>query len=165
MNHQDQLQCQAGQQQDDAAEADYPLGAHLVTERRGYAHHGIYVGAGKVVHYAGFAGSLHRGPVEEVSVASFAAGHAVSVKANPCARYVGLEAVARARSRLGEDNYRLLTNNCEHFCSWCLLGEARSEQVEACLHHPAVAVHTVAVLLKTLIETEWRGAHLGARAA
>lgn len=149
----------------EAAEADYPLGAHLVTERRGYAHHGIYIGEGKVVHYAGFAGSLHRGPVEEVSLEHFAAGHAVSVKANPCARYVGREAVARARSRLGEDDYRLLTNNCEHFCSWCLLGQARSEQVEACLHHPAVAVHTVVVLLRTLIETEWRGAHFGARIA
>ncbi|MGO4332399.1 lecithin retinol acyltransferase family protein [Cupriavidus sp. 2TAF22] len=162
MNQQDQLQDQACRQQD---EADFPLGAHLVTGRRGYAHHGIYVGAGKVVHYAGFSGSLHRGPVKEVTIEDFAAGHAVSVKANPCARYVGLQAVARARSRLGEDNYRLLTNNCEHFCSWCLLGEARSAQVETCLQHPAMAVHALAVLLGTLVRAEWRGAHFGARAA
>jgi Lecithin retinol acyltransferase len=38
--------------------------------------------------------------------------------------------VVRARSRLGEDRYRLTTNNCEHFCHWCLTGEPRSAQVD-----------------------------------
>jgi Lecithin retinol acyltransferase len=38
--------------------------------------------------------------------------------------------VRRARSRIGEDDYRLLTNNCEHFCNWCLCGVSRSAQVE-----------------------------------
>jgi hypothetical protein len=33
--------------------------------------------------------------------------------------------------------YNLLRNNCEHFCSWCQLGECRSEQVEA-LTKPAL---------------------------
>jgi cell wall-associated NlpC family hydrolase len=41
-------------------------GAPLVTLRRGYSHHGIYVGDGKVVHYAGLCRAWHRGPVEEV---------------------------------------------------------------------------------------------------
>jgi len=40
------------------------------------------------------------------------------------------EIVRRARSRIGEDDYRLLTNNCEHFCNWCLHGVSRSAQVE-----------------------------------
>ena len=39
-------------------------GTHLVTSRRGYAHHGIYVGGGMVVHYAGLCQLLHSGPVE-----------------------------------------------------------------------------------------------------
>jgi hypothetical protein len=38
--------------------------------------------------------------------------------------------VARARSRLGEERYRTLSNNCEHFCTWCIHGENRSCQVE-----------------------------------
>lgn len=37
----------------------------------------------------------------------------------------------RARSRLGECHYDLLSNNCEHFCAWCELGEPRSPQVES----------------------------------
>jgi hypothetical protein len=38
--------------------------------------------------------------------------------------------VHRARARLGEDRYNVLTNNCEHFCEWCVRGEPRSDQVD-----------------------------------
>ncbi|MGO4331145.1 lecithin retinol acyltransferase family protein [Cupriavidus sp. 2TAF22] len=124
-----------------------PLGAHLVTARHGYSHHGIYVGDGKVVHYAGFSGSLRCGPVEEVSVARFAGGHALSVEPGPRPVYLANEAAQRARSRLGENRYRLLTNNCEHFCAWCLYGESRSEQVRACFIDPVAALRTALCLL------------------
>jgi len=40
----------------------------------------------------------------------------------------------RAMSRLGEQNYNLLFNNCEHFAHWCKTGRHRSEQVENWLH-------------------------------
>ncbi|GAB3627827.1 hypothetical protein PTE30175_04540 [Pandoraea terrae] len=164
MSHQDQ-RAHDRQACPAAAADDFPLGAHLVTERHGYEHHGIYVGEGKVIHYAGFAHSLHPAPVEESSLERFAAGHGISVKRAPCAKYVGMEAVRRARSRLGENEYRLLTNNCEHFCSWCLFGESRSEQVEACLSHPRIAVHAVINMLKTFLETEWKGRQPGLRIA
>jgi hypothetical protein len=60
-----------------------PLGSHLVTPRRGYLHHGIYVGARKVVHYSGLAHGLRRGTVEEVSFAHFARGQRVGIKSKP----------------------------------------------------------------------------------
>ena len=41
------------------------------------------------------------------------------------------EVVHRARSRLGEDRYHVLRNNCEHFCEWCVRGQNRSYQVDA----------------------------------
>src|SRR5258706_5841148 len=91
---------------------DPPLGSHLVTPRRGYLHHGIYVGARKVVHYAGFANGLRRGPVEEVPVAYFARGEGVWVRADSASEFDVREGICRARSRGGEDCYRLLTNNC-----------------------------------------------------
>jgi hypothetical protein len=106
------------------------LGAHLVTPRGGYTHHGIYVGDGRVIHYAGFASSWHAGPVEEVTVCEFAFGHWVSIVEHPQARYSAQQVVQRARSRLGECDFRLLSNNCEHFCNWCVSGCHRSEQVE-----------------------------------
>jgi len=133
-----------------AAESEPPVGAHVVTQRRGYTHHGIYVGASQVVHYAGLARGLRRGPVEEISLSSFAARHAVGVIAGVPQKFDAREVVRRARSRLGEDRYRLLTNNCEHFCEWCLQGERRSYQIEACLELPSRALVATARLMSSL---------------
>ncbi|MBP0620993.1 lecithin retinol acyltransferase family protein [Cupriavidus consociatus] len=111
----------------------FPLGAHIVTPRRWYTHHGIYVGAGQVVHYQGLSSSLHRGSVAKVSLAEFSHGHPVRLHGKAGAAYSGIEVVERACSRLGEDTYDVLRNNCEHFCSWCQTGAASSPQVERLL--------------------------------
>jgi hypothetical protein len=95
---------------------DAPIGSHIVTPRRGYLHHGIYVGEGKVVHYAGLCRGIHAGPVEEVTLSRFARGRPVRIVSDSVPNFDPQETVRRARSRLGEDRYRLLTNNCEHFC-------------------------------------------------
>ena len=117
------------------------LGSHLVTKRRGYLHHGIYVGHGKVVHYAGLGHGLRRGPVEEVSLARFTRGQPVWASSTSSRDFDCREVIRRALSRLGEDCYRLLTNNCEHFCEWCMRDEPRSFQVEAWLTRPMQALH------------------------
>jgi hypothetical protein len=39
--------------------------------------------------------------------------------------------VRRARSRLGENRYHIIRNNCEHFCEWSLSGVSRSRQLES----------------------------------
>jgi hypothetical protein len=118
-----------------------PLASHVVTPRRGYLHHGIYVGDGNVVHYAGLAKGLHRGPVEEISLGGFSRRRPVWIKSHAPSDFEPQEVIRRARSRVGEDCYRLLTNNCEHFCEWCLRGEPRSYQVEAWLARPVRALH------------------------
>jgi hypothetical protein len=107
-----------------------PLGAHLITSRRGYNHHGVYVGRGRVIHYSGLSGFWQCGPVEEVSLSRFIDARPVRIVAHPESRFSPSEIVQRARSRLGENAYRLLTNNCEHFCNWCICGISRSAQVE-----------------------------------
>jgi hypothetical protein len=110
---------------------DLPVGTHLTTQRRGYVHHGLYVGDGRVIHYAGFKALWHRGPVEEVSLEEFGGGQGWAVRpSGRLARFAGAAAVERARSRLGEDCYRIWSNNCEHFVEWCLHGIARSAQVD-----------------------------------
>jgi Lecithin retinol acyltransferase len=108
-----------------------PIASHVVTSRSGYTHHGIYVGDGKVVHYAGLARGLRTGPVEEVSLAEFARGRSIWIRPYNHPRFDRHEVVARARSRLGENRYRVWTNNCEHFSEWCVRGEHRSRQVDA----------------------------------
>ena len=107
-----------------------PLAAHIVASRVGYMHHGIYVGDGKVLHYAGMSRAFRRGPVKEVSLAEFSRGRPVQVVRHAQRRFTSDEVIERARSRLGEDCYRLLSNNCEHFCEWCIGGEGRSRQIE-----------------------------------
>lgn len=133
------------------ADTDPPIGAHLVTPRLGYEHHGIYVGDGVVVHYGGFFTGLQRRPVETLSLTSFACGRPVQVRPHIHARYSPNEVVARARSRLGEDHYRLATNNCEHLCEWCLFGEARSAQVERLRSWPRLAALAAARRLKEFV--------------
>jgi Lecithin retinol acyltransferase len=119
------------------------LGAHLVTPRLAFAHHGIYVGGGYVVHYGALARQFRRVPVEEVSLAFFAQGHAVYIRPHSAPRFDRQEVIRRARSRLGENRYGLLRNNCEHFCEWCVQGIARSLQVERALTFPRAVRRTL----------------------
>jgi hypothetical protein len=59
----------------------------------------------------------------------FSHGHSIRVLRDP--RCFGrCDVVERARARLGERRYRILMNDCEHFCSWALRDECRSRQVE-----------------------------------
>lgn len=78
-------------------EFEPPCGALLVTPRKAYMHYGIY------------------------------AGHCRDcwMRAAPRAGFECSEIVARDRSRVGEDRYRALHHNCEHFCHGCLFGEPR----------------------------------------
>lgn len=126
---------------------DLPVGAHLVTRRPGYMHHGIYIGNGRVIHYAGLSRHLGSGPVEAISIEDFSAGCGLQVVEHPHAQYTGFEIARRAASRLGEQNYKLLTNNCEHLCLWCVLGQGRSHQIDACMRNPARAVCVLFTLL------------------
>jgi hypothetical protein len=113
------------------AESDIEWASHLITSRGAYRHHGVYVGDGRVIQYTGYSSGIRRRPVEEVSLGVFAGGRPVQVLHRGASRYSPIEVIERARSRLGEDRYRILTNNCEHFCEWCFCGVARSFQVEA----------------------------------
>jgi hypothetical protein len=119
------------------------LGAHLVTPRLAFAHHGIYVGSGRVVHYGALARRLRRAPVEEVPLAIFAHGHALYVRPPIRPRFDCQEVIRRARSRLGEDRYDLLRNNCEHLCEWCVHGVSRSLQIERVLKFPVLCARTI----------------------
>ena len=44
--------------------------------------------------------------------------------------YTPEETIQRARSRLKEAEYNLITNNCEHFAIWCKTGIHESHQVD-----------------------------------
>jgi hypothetical protein len=96
-------------------------------------HHGIYSGGGRVVQYGGLSRGLRRGPVEEVPLLRFSHGRPIWVRIEDFGWTDRPEVVCRARSRLGEDRYHVLKNNCEHFCEWCVRGQHRSYQVDELL--------------------------------
>lgn len=52
----------------------------------------------------------------------------ISYKKYTEARYSPDIIVSRARSRIGDDSYRLFTHNCEHIAVWCVSGEEQSFQ-------------------------------------
>ena len=49
------------------------------------------------------------------------------------------ETIRRAKERLGEEKYNLVTNNCEHFAMWCKTGEAVSGQVKQIVRFAVVS--------------------------
>ncbi|WP_439637983.1 lecithin retinol acyltransferase family protein [Spirulina sp.] len=89
-----------------------------------YEHHGIDCGDGTVIHY--------RKPsevVERTDRATFTQDQPVYRKTYPTA-FIPSVVVQRAISRLGEQRYNLLFNNCEHFATWCKTGVNHSQQVK-----------------------------------
>ena len=99
---------------------------HLQVPRRHglFNHHGIDLGDGTVAHYLE-GREILRSPVSE-----FSQGEVLSVMDHADASPAGVT-LRRAMSRLGEQNYNLLFNNCEHFATWCKTGRHRSEQVDS----------------------------------
>jgi hypothetical protein len=114
-----------------------------------YTHHGVYVGAGQVIHYAGFANgfSLASRPIELACLETFADGEQVQIKPYAIRPFNHTETVIRAKSRLGENNYNLLFNNCEHFASWCCIGEKHSAQLRSL----AKKASTVSIVVAALV--------------
>ena len=91
-----------------------------------FNHHGIDLGDGTVAHYLE-GREILRSPLED-----FSQGQPIRVVDHPGASAPGLT-LRRAMSRIGEQNYNLLFNNCEHFATWCKTGRHRSGQIESAL--------------------------------
>ncbi|ENX43337.1 lecithin retinol acyltransferase family protein [Acinetobacter sp. NIPH 2100] len=108
----------------------FPIGAHLIVKHFGYSHHGIYAGRGRVIHYSGFAHIFKKHPIEMTSIQCFARSKQIYVRHYPSPRYTAKAVVRRMRSRMHENHYHLIINNCEHLCTWAITGVESSTQVE-----------------------------------
>lgn len=127
-------------------------GDHLISPRTGYSHHGLYLGKNLVIHYTGFSNGRHKGEIAITSLDEFCQGEGFTVQAYPCRLYSPDESAQRALSRLGEDWYDILLNNCEHFVSWCILGVHHSHQA----HSAIIAAATTKALPKELADPKAR---------
>ena len=120
-----------------------PAAAHLQVPRQHglFLHHGIDLGDGSVAHY------LEGREILRSPLAEFSRGEPVCEVPYPAGSCspVGVT-LRRAMGRLGEQNYNLLFNNCEHFAHWCTTGRHRSAQVESWL--PAAVFSGARLLLR-----------------
>ncbi len=112
------------------------LGAHLITPGSASRTTASTWAQGQVIHYGALVYDIIRKPVEAVTLEQFAGGRPVFIVQHDELPYGVTEIIERARSRLGEHRYRLLTNNCEHFVEWCLYDVHRSFQVDRALNFP-----------------------------
>ena len=107
----------------------FPLGTHLIVKHWGYSHHGIYAGRGRVIHYSGFAHLFKKRPIEITSLEKFSFGKTIIIQTYNQPKFVGRKVVRRMRSRMHENSYHLIMNNCEHLCTWAITGVESSPQV------------------------------------
>ncbi len=134
-------------------------GDHIRVKRKLYWHHGIEMRDGTVIHASGEPGRMKLdAEVRRSRFEDFARGGRVEV-ANRGERLPADQIERRARAALGERNYSLLFNNCEHFARWCETGEADSRQVDS------AALAGVAVGLGTRIALGIAARRLGTTVA
>lgn len=106
--------------------------ADRMAQGKPYNHCGIYIGNGRVIHFAAPQGSeisQENAVIHETSFECFKDGCPVKVIDFPNGKSPD-ETIERALSRLGEKGYDFAANNCDHFATWCKTGEHRSLQVD-----------------------------------
>ncbi len=123
-------------------------GDHIRVFRGFYCHHGICVGDNQVIHFGRGLADPANAKVELVSAEIFSNGCSIEV-VNSQTCFSADEIVARATSRLGESNYDLFENNCEHFVVWCRTNESHSAQIATT---ETIARQSAAVAIKPALK-------------
>ncbi len=107
-----------------------------------FQHHGIDLGDGTVAHY------LEGKEILRSSITVFASNQIISIINHDQCSKRGVT-LRRAMSRIGEQRYNLLFNNCEHFANWCKTGSHQSLQVEELLNISNIGTKALKKLLPT----------------
>ena len=121
-----------------------------------FHHHGIDLGDGTVAHY------LEGREILRSSIDDFRQEQPITVIEHDPASAKGVT-LRRAMSRIGEQNYNLLFNNCEHFATWCKTGRHRSGQIESALerarHWSGLMPSALMRGLELLVQRGWLDDH------
>jgi hypothetical protein len=103
------------------AQHDLDLADHLCVQMPGFTHHGLYIGNHKVIHYS-------KGQIRMDSLEEFQKFSKIIVLDSPITRS-RKSVISRAKIRLGEKEYNVVFNNCEHFVTWCRSGGEYSDTI------------------------------------
>ena len=132
---------------------DIPLGSVIYTKRPLYKHYGVYIGGGRVVHFAakkGYETNAKEAFIQETTIENFLKGDELFVEKEICGSFSAAEVVARAKGEVGRQKgeYSLVFNNCEHFAHWSKYGKKKSAQVEVAV---AVAIVSTAAIATAVV--------------
>ena len=129
----------------------------------GYWHHAIIIdaepGSLNVVHYNG--PNINKGIIMEEWISIDQTQLLYRIDYKDCNHPDVV--IQRARSRVGEHKYNLLTNNCEHFARWCKTGQHRSIQQES--FQEALGRRIKTYTAKRTVEGAWKVVKVGGRSA
>ena len=113
------------------------IGAHIRVQIQSIYHHGIYIGNDEVIQFGLLCDMLK--PKEEVrvlvsSIEEFLQGGFLEVRVfdrkERKIKNDDLKIVEIAKSKLGEDGYDIVHNNCEHFANFCIFNKKESKQID-----------------------------------
>jgi hypothetical protein len=113
------------------------IGAHIRVQIQSIYHHGIYIGNDEVIQF-GLLNDMLK-PKEEVrvlvsSIEEFLQGGFLEVRVfdrkERKIKNDDLKIVEIAKSKLGEDGYDIVHNNCEHFANFCIFNKKESKQID-----------------------------------
>lgn len=116
---------------------DPVLGDHIRVLINGYYHHGIYIGNDEVVQF-GHPFDMYqdhslikviKSPIEDFLRGGFLEVRQYTKKELKT-KHKNAFIVEVALSKIGEGDYNLLYNNCEHFANYCVFGKKESKQVD-----------------------------------
>ena len=107
-------------------------GDHIRVPRMGglYTHHGIDMGDGTIVHFAGEPLQLGMAEVRRDTLEAFAQGAPLEIVRHSGEVRPPEETVETALRHVGARGYRLWRHNCEHFATYCVTGRSESAQVK-----------------------------------
>ena len=133
-------------------------GDHICVRRKGkfYTHHGIYLGDGKVIHFAGSIREMVDPEVHETDLVSFLKG-GILRRRDHKRRLPASKTIPIARKQLSDKSYSMIWNNCEHFATYCATGKKRSRQVRKAISGlSTVAAGVMVYVLKRVISSPGR---------
>lgn len=125
------------------------MGDHLRVKRwKGvYAHHGIDMGDGTVVHFSGEPLQWRGARVVREPLEIFLCGASLEFVVYHEEMRAPEEVVAAALEGLDTQDYHLWRNNCEHFACYCKTGLKQSKQVKRVLATAAITVVSASAIL------------------
>lgn len=114
----------------------YP-GAHIRVKMNNFYHHAIYIGNNEVIQF-GLPNNFQTDPKKVKIIKSplkdFASNEFIEVRIynrkEQKQKNSDEEIIKIALSKIGEGDYNILHNNCEHFANYCVFGKKESRQID-----------------------------------